>query len=321
MANYTKYSDFQDGNILYAKGLHYLEDYLEKCLNIVDTGISVTGDLNNYKDPGVYSISAGSNALNLPKVDLPVGEPIVLTRGGKMIVLMHYNKTRRLQIISEAGTDNKIFYRVFEELSTAPGTGSWQPWQLIVRNLGDLGITASLEDLNNISKNISEIDADISKMDTNISKIDANIKDIQAIINGFFDGNAAVAVANRVKGRLYVGKKEENSENYYDGSEDFIITAADLGLGNAVRFVGVKETLPKTGADGDIVLCNGIEYIYSNGKWEPIGDEAIHALVRQTGTTTDQYRPLTLGTSYSTDTTKLDDENTGELYVNEKLYV
>ena len=56
MANYERNSDFKNGNVLYAEGLHYLEAYLEKCLNIVDQGKSIAGDLNLITEPGVYQI-------------------------------------------------------------------------------------------------------------------------------------------------------------------------------------------------------------------------------------------------------------------------
>ena len=49
------------------------------------------------------------------------------------------------------------------------------------------------------------------------------------------------------------------------------------GLANALHFIGVKETLPETGADGDIVIVGTAEYVYSEGKWVEIGDEGVYA--------------------------------------------
>ena len=52
---------------------------------------------------------------------------------------------------------------------------------------------------------------------------------------------------------------------------------AITGLTGAMHFIGVKEALPESGADGDIVIVGTAEYVYSNGNWIEIGDEGVYA--------------------------------------------
>ena len=46
------------------------------------------------------------------------------------------------------------------------------------------------------------------------------------------------------------------------------------GLASATKFIGVKNTLPTTGNNGDICIVGNKEYIYSTGsnKWVELGD-------------------------------------------------
>ena len=74
------------------------------------------------------------------------------------------------------------------------------------------------------------------------------------------------------------------SDNY-DASSNKAITKSDLdaavaGLTGAVHFIGVKETLPKTGSNGDIVIVGNKEYVYAEGdsEWHELGDETIYAV-------------------------------------------
>ena len=78
-----------------------------------------------------------------------------------------------------------------------------------------------------------------------------------------------------VSQKLLFGSKE------YDGSAERRIIAEDLGLSNALHFIGVVESLPSTGKDGDVVILSGtgMEYVYSstsNPKWIELGDESSH---------------------------------------------
>ena len=74
------------------------------------------------------------------------------------------------------------------------------------------------------------------------------------------------------------------SDNY-DAATNKAITKSDLdtavaGLSGAVHFIGVKETLPETGNNGDIVIVGNKEYVYSttDKKWHELGDETIYAV-------------------------------------------
>lgn len=67
----------------------------------------------------------------------------------------------------------------------------------------------------------------------------------------------------------------------YDGSSAKTITAADLGLSNALHFKGVLESLPATTTnyvDGDVVLVGKKEYVCSSLKWVELGDESSFSL-------------------------------------------
>ena len=74
------------------------------------------------------------------------------------------------------------------------------------------------------------------------------------------------------------------SDNY-DASTNKAITKSDLdtavaGLAGAVHFIGVKEALPETGNNGDIVIVGNKEYVYSttDNAWHELGDETIYAV-------------------------------------------
>lgn len=55
------------------------------------------------------------------------------------------------------------------------------------------------------------------------------------------------------------------------------IEAQVAGLTGAMHFVGVKEALPETGTNGDVVIVGKAEYVYSDGEWKLIGDEGTYA--------------------------------------------
>lgn len=77
------------------------------------------------------------------------------------------------------------------------------------------------------------------------------------------------------------------SDNY-DKETNKVITKSDLdtavaGLSGAVHFVGVKESLPTSGNNGDICIVGNKEYVYStsDSKWHELGDETIYAVKGQ----------------------------------------
>lgn len=74
------------------------------------------------------------------------------------------------------------------------------------------------------------------------------------------------------------------SDNY-DASTNKAITKSDLDaavarLAGAVHFIGVKENLPASGNNGDIVIVGNKEYVYStsDNNWHELGDETIYAV-------------------------------------------
>lgn len=68
----------------------------------------------------------------------------------------------------------------------------------------------------------------------------------------------------------------------FDGSAAIEITADEmrthLGLSNALHFIGVKDSKPVSGNDGDVILVGTKEYVWSNGAWVELGDGDSHAL-------------------------------------------
>ena len=240
MANYERNSDFKNGNVLYAEGLHYLEAYLEKCLNIVDQGESIAGDLNLRTEPGAYMITA-SNAKKL------VNAPAANLNGCKLIVLNHYTNTRKIQFLFEAGT-SAIYWRIYEPES-ATNDPFWSSWKIIPRKLSDLGINVDLSILNELAQySPSNLQTQIN---TKLGKDDPAAK----LVNSLTIGGIP-----------------------FDGSEKVNISLSDLGLASAIHFKGVVDSLPLSGEDGEVVLCGNKEYIYSKGQWVEFGDEGSYAL-------------------------------------------
>ena len=85
---------------------------------------------------------------------------------------------------------------------------------------------------------------------------------------------ATIPTALKNPQALTVGSKT------YDGSSAVEITAADLGLSNALHFIGVKDFVPagETYANGDVILVDNKEYVYNNNDWVELGDGDSHAL-------------------------------------------
>jgi hypothetical protein len=92
-------------------------------------------------------------------------------------------------------------------------------------------------------------------------------------------------------GKLTVGGKT------YTGAANVEITAADLGLGSALRFIGVTETALTDGANTNPILINGSNYTAVTGDvvmyldkefvwigtvWEELGDASSHSKVGHT---------------------------------------
>lgn len=85
--------------------------------------------------------------------------------------------------------------------------------------------------------------------------------------------NSAISAdtATKVSKLLKIGSKS------FDGSAEIEITAADLGLEQAMRFVGAYTEAPQIAINGDIYLNIDTkkEYIYSNGEWVEFGEDNV----------------------------------------------
>ena len=94
--------------------------------------------------------------------------------------------------------------------------------------------------------------------------------DLRAIVDGF---------SNAV---------EYNVATSFDKTKDELATSkavaaylenAIAGLTGAMHFIGVKNELPATGANGDVVIVGTAEYVYYDGEWALIGDEGVYATI------------------------------------------
>ena len=100
---------------------------------------------------------------------------------------------------------------------------------------------------------------------------------------------AAAKVANK----LTVGNKE------YDGSTAITVEAKDLGLEQAMKFIGSTTTALTDGATtnpitvnsksvtataGNVVLSNGYEFVWTGNAWEQLGQEGSFSLKTHTHT-------------------------------------
>lgn len=56
------------------------------------------------------------------------------------------------------------------------------------------------------------------------------------------------------------------------------VQAAIANLTGAMHFIGVKDSLPETAEDGDVVIIGVKEYVYANENWHELGDETLYAL-------------------------------------------
>lgn len=49
--------------------------------------------------------------------------------------------------------------------------------------------------------------------------------------------------------------------------------------GGAMTFLGIKDELPASGNQGDVVIVGTAEYVYADGEWHLYGDEGVYATV------------------------------------------
>lgn len=106
--------------------------------------------------------------------------------------------------------------------------------------------------------------------------------------HNYAGSDTAGGAANSVKSLLKVGSKT------YDGSSEVEIVAADLGLAQAIKFIGsttseifdgsTQSTILVDGKSvtvtaGNVLLHGGYEYVWTGTQWEQLGQEGSFSLV------------------------------------------
>ena len=171
------------------------------------------------------------------------------------------------------GLNEAINTRV-EALETAIGEGGSVSSQIDAK-IADLDVAEVAVGTGEIIEKISETDGKIS-----VSKRALVAGDIPTIeqsqVNGL--GTALAAKQDTLAFQ----------NNNYDKTTNKAITKSDLdaavaGLSGAVHFIGVKESLPASGNNGDICIVGNKEYVYStsDNTWHELGDETIYAVKGQ----------------------------------------
>lgn len=146
------------------------------------------------------------------------------------------------------------------------GTGSGTPFRA-----ADLALEYNSEDSEGYS----------SKFYVNTSYFGTNhITSGDILSYGDITVDAGATFNGPLKNALTVGDKT------YDGSATVTISAADLGLSNALHFRGTTTVTNPSGtySNGDVVLNTSTkkEYIYNEGAWIELGDESSYVL-KETG--------------------------------------
>ncbi len=114
-----------------------------------------------------------------------------------------------------------------------------------------------------------------------------NIGNASNLVDVKITGN--LSVTSTVTASTFVGalsKAITVGGKSYDGHEAITITATDLGISNAMHFVGTTTVTNPTGnySNGDVILNTSTkkEYVYNNGAWIELGDEGSY-VVKETG--------------------------------------
>ena len=161
-----------------------------------------------------------------------------------------------------------------EALETAIGEGGSVSSQIDAK-IANLDVAEVAVGTGEIIEKISETDGKIS-----VSKRALVASDIPTIEQSQVNGLAGALAAKQDTLAF--------QNNNYDKTTNKAITKSDLdaavaGLSGAVHFIGVKESLPASGNNGDICIVGNKEYVYStsDSKWHELGDETIYAVKGQ----------------------------------------
>lgn len=95
--------------------------------------------------------------------------------------------------------------------------------------------------------------------------------EVRALIDTFGDAvtyNVDAAVAAEGAGLVTAGAVHKYVNDY--------VTQI---TGGAMTFLGIKDELPASGNQGDVVIVGTAEYVYADGEWHLYGDEGIYATI------------------------------------------
>ena len=161
-----------------------------------------------------------------------------------------------------------------ESLETAIGEGGSVGSQIDAK-IANLDVAEVAVGTGEIIEKISETDGKIS-----VSKRALTASDIPTIEQNQVNGLGTALAAKQDT----LAFQNDN----YDKTTNKAITKSDLdaavaGLSGAVHFIGVKESLPANGNNGDICIVGNKEYVYStsDSQWHELGDETIYAVKGQ----------------------------------------
>lgn len=161
-----------------------------------------------------------------------------------------------------------------ESLETAIGEGGSIGSQIDAK-IANLDVAEVAVGTGEIIEKISETDGKIS-----VSKRALVAGDIPTIEQSQVNGLGTALAAKQDT----LAFQNDN----YDKTTNKAITKSDLdaavaGLSGAVHFIGVKESLPTSGNNGDICIVGNKEYVYStsDSQWHELGDETIYAVKGQ----------------------------------------
>lgn len=142
-------------------------------------------------------------------------------------------------------------------------------------------ISAAIGDLDmaEVSAGQGQIIEKVKQVD---GKVTASVRDLVAADIPTIDQSQVSGLTTALAGKQDTIVWQSGN---YDATSNKAITKSDLdaavsGLSGAVHFLGVEETLPTSGANGDIVIVGNKEYVYSTSdtKWHELGDETIYAV-------------------------------------------
>lgn len=125
----------------------------------------------------------------------------------------------------------------------------------------------------------------------------AQVEDIKVSNAAAADTATTATTANKVANSLTIGSKT------YNGSAAVSITASDLGLSNALKFVGTTTTALTDGATtspivinsanhtpttGNVVIVSGTdqEFVWTGSAWEELGNAGSHSKIGHTHSVT-----------------------------------